>query len=50
MGQERLPIFRAPRGAPDTASASADFAPLRIEGRRLITVELEIGYEPIGIG
>ena len=42
--------FRAPRGAPDGASLSADFAPLRLERRLLITVELEIGDEPIGIG
>ena len=40
---------RAPRGAPDGASLSTDFAPLRLERRRL-TVELEIGDEPIRIG
>ena len=39
--------FRAPRGAPNGANASADFAPLRLERRRLITVELEIADEPI---
>ena len=42
--------FRAPREAPDAASSSADFAALRPERRRLITVELEIGDEPIRIG
>jgi hypothetical protein len=42
--------FRAPRGAPDGASLSADFAPLRLERRLLITVELEIGDEPSRIG
>ena len=42
--------FRVPRGAPNRASSSADFALLRVEGRRLITVELEIGDEPIRIG
>ena len=36
-------------GAPNGASSSADFAPLRPERRRLITVELGIGDEPIRI-
>ena len=42
--------FRAPRGTPNGANSSADFAPRHLEGRRLITVELEIGDEPIRIG
>src|SRR5215468_10299406 len=42
--------FRAPREAPDGASLRADFAPLRLKRRRLITMELEIGDEPIRIG
>ena len=49
-GTEETTDFRAPRGAPNEANSSADFAPLRLEGRRLITVDLEIGDEPIGIG
>ena len=42
--------FRTSRWAPNGANSSADFAPLRLEDRRLITVELEIGDEPIRIG
>ena len=42
--------FRAPHEAPNGANASADFASLRLERRRLITVELEFGDEPIRIG
>ena len=49
-GTGETPDFRAPRGAPGGANSSADFAPLRFEGRRLITVELEFGDEPIRIG
>src|SRR5215469_12674159 len=41
--------FCAPREARDAASSSADFAPLCPERRRLITVELGIGDEPIRI-
>ena len=42
--------FRASRRAPNGANSSADFAALRLEDRRLITVELEIEDEPIRIG
>ena len=49
-GTGETPDFRAPRGAPNGANSSAYFAPVRRKGRRLITVKLEIGDEPIGIG
>ena len=49
-GTGETTISEPPRGAPSGANSSADFAPLRFEGRRLITVELEIGDEPIRIG
>ena len=41
--------FRAPRGLL-TGRARAQTLHRSREGRRLITVELEIGDEPIGIG
>ena len=49
-GTGETPDFRALRGAPNGANSSADVAPVRVKGRRLITVELEIGDEPIRIG
>jgi hypothetical protein len=49
-GTGETPDFRAPCGAPNGANSSADFAPVRRKARRLITVELELGNEPIGIG
>ena len=48
-GQERLPISEPSAGLL-TGRARAQTLHRSREGRRLITVELEIGDEPIGIG